>query len=139
MLEKKEDVTLLSKLREERSGILSWLVRGCIDYLNNGLNPPKIVLNATKAYKQNEDIIGQFLDYACNIDNTNQTTISTSKLFENYKFWHLKYISNKVMSQKTFGLNMVKKGFEKLKNSTIFWLGITIKQEFEDEKLNDNN
>ncbi len=38
--ERKQDKDLLSKLRGENSGILAWLVRGCLEWQKQGLNPP---------------------------------------------------------------------------------------------------
>jgi len=41
--ERKRDPDLSKKLKEEASGILAWLVRGCLSWRIEGLNPPRIV------------------------------------------------------------------------------------------------
>jgi putative DNA primase/helicase len=57
--ERKRDRQLMSKLLEEKSGILAWMVRGCLSWKQEGLNPPEIVKAATQEYEHEEDIIGQ--------------------------------------------------------------------------------
>ena len=63
--ERKRDPELPTKLRAEASGILSWLVRGCLEWQQLGLNPPLAVKQATREYRQDEDIIGHFIDDTC--------------------------------------------------------------------------
>ncbi|WP_320043510.1 phage/plasmid primase, P4 family [uncultured Desulfobacter sp.] len=61
--ERKADVGLENKLRDEASGILAWLVRGCMRYLEaGGLKPPQVILDATKEYQETEDVFGHFLE-----------------------------------------------------------------------------
>ena len=45
--------------------ILKWLMDGCKDYLENGLNPPKCVLDATASYRDRFDRIGNFIQECC--------------------------------------------------------------------------
>lgn len=53
--ERKADLNLAEKLRNERPGILAWLVRGCLAWQKQGLNPPEIVKAATADYRDSED------------------------------------------------------------------------------------
>ena len=46
--ERKQDKDLLSKLRGEYSGILAWLVRGCLEWQKQGLNVPASVIESTE-------------------------------------------------------------------------------------------
>jgi len=63
--ERPKNVQLKEQLRAETSGILSWLVRGCLEWQQAGLQVPQIVKDATDTYKQEQDLLGQFLnDYA---------------------------------------------------------------------------
>ena len=43
-----EDKTLDEDLIKEAPGVLNWLIEGCIDWQEQGLNPPKAVLDATQ-------------------------------------------------------------------------------------------
>jgi putative DNA primase/helicase len=54
-----EDV--IAELWAERSGILNWLIKGAIDFLNDGLRPPQEVLEATESYREESDPVGAFV------------------------------------------------------------------------------
>lgn len=58
-----QDKQLKSKLREEQelSGILNWILDGLRKYYEEGLEPPKPIEQATEAYHQESDKIGQFI------------------------------------------------------------------------------
>ena len=61
----KADPNLLDKLKSEAPGILAWLVRGCLEWQRQGLNPPEAVKSATANYRKDEDLIGQFISEGC--------------------------------------------------------------------------
>ena len=64
--ERKKDGELKDKLMKEAPGILAWLVKGCLLYQMQGLNRPAIVKQATREYRNEEDIHGQFIEECCN-------------------------------------------------------------------------
>jgi putative DNA primase/helicase len=59
------DRELEAKLREEWPGILGWMIDGCLDWQNNGLVRPKVVLEATDEYFAAQDTIGRWLAEQC--------------------------------------------------------------------------
>src|SRR5260370_467817 len=63
--ERKADPDLKVKLRQEKSGILAWLVRGCLAWQQLGLAIPPAVQVATEKYRDEEDKILQFLTQCC--------------------------------------------------------------------------
>jgi putative DNA primase/helicase len=63
--ERQRDAHLINKLAQERSGILAWLVRGCLDWQQQGLAIPDAIKASTDAYREEEDMIGQFIDDCC--------------------------------------------------------------------------
>jgi putative DNA primase/helicase len=65
--EYKRDPNLLDALKAEASGILAWLVRGCLAYQAEGLNPPAIIANAAEAYRADEDVIADFVAECCHV------------------------------------------------------------------------
>jgi len=99
--EKKRDPHLPEKLRAEASGILAWLVRGCLKWQEQGLNPPKEVKEATAAYKENEDDIGRFIAECCYISPDSK--VKAKDLRDTYDAWCLEFgtkpISGKRFSQ----------------------------------------
>lgn len=58
---KKKDKTLETLLMAEAPKILGWMVRGCLDWQKDGLARPKSVIDATKEYFVENDIIGRWL------------------------------------------------------------------------------
>ena len=53
----KRNPHLLDELRKEWEGILAWCVRGCLEWQQDGLKPPPIVIQATSEYRREEDLI----------------------------------------------------------------------------------
>lgn len=48
--------------KDNRSGILNWMLEGLRAYREQGLNPPRSVIDATAQYRQDSDKIQQFVD-----------------------------------------------------------------------------
>jgi putative DNA primase/helicase len=63
--EGREDKQLADTLEAEMSGILAWAVRGCIAWQLEGLGQPAAVTEATSEYRQEEDVLGAFLEERC--------------------------------------------------------------------------
>lgn len=63
----KEDVdrSLPDVLKAEASGILTWLVEGCLKYLQDGLEEPEQIRAATEEYRQESDKLRYFLQNEC--------------------------------------------------------------------------
>lgn len=96
------DADLIKKLRAEYSGILAWLVRGCLDWQKQGLNPPAIVTKSTKDYQEDEDLALQFCTDC--IEKDPIKFITAGALYLHFVEWCEstgdKPISNKAFSQK---------------------------------------
>tara|TARA_R110002012_G_scaffold189693_1_gene357092 strand:- start:1545 stop:3404 length:1860 start_codon:yes stop_codon:yes gene_type:complete len=63
----KEDVdrNLPDILKQEAPGILTWLVEGCLRYLQEGLEEPEQIRAATEEYRQESDKLRLFLQTEC--------------------------------------------------------------------------
>lgn len=59
------DNRLEEKLLSESEAILTWCVEASMDYLKSGLTMPQSVMVATQAYRNENDILGLFLDEKC--------------------------------------------------------------------------
>lgn len=79
------DKELPDKLRAEWSGILAWMVEGCLAWQREGLNPPAIVRDATETYLGEEDTIAQWVEECC-LTGTGQWGIG-AKLWQSWKSW----------------------------------------------------
>jgi putative DNA primase/helicase len=120
--EKPADPELHEKLKAEASGILAWLVRGCLDWQKNkGLNPPAIVKDATAEYRSDEDILGEFLEECCWIDP--QAEVKATEIYRRFEAWWVDNISNRPVSQIRFG-KWMKRRFERIKRDVNIYLGV---------------
>lgn len=59
------DIELGEKLMNEAGWILKWMIDGCLEYQKQGLNPPKVVTDATMEYFESENIFAQWLADCC--------------------------------------------------------------------------
>ncbi len=120
--ERKADLQLLEKLKAETSGILTWLVQGCLAWQKEGLNPPSCVQKATEDYRAEEDVIGQFIEECC-IKGPDKI-VRVSILTEKYAKWCTE-TGNEAVRIKDFK-KTIEQRFKKLppKNTGIYYSGI---------------
>ncbi len=119
--ERPADKYLQQKLLKEAPGILAWLVRGCLEWQRIGLKPPAVVVDATKEYRRNEDLLGHFLKDCCY--EGQDVTTTAADLYDRFRKWWEINVSRKILSQKKFGGMMVKK-FKRSKSGTYRYFGI---------------
>ncbi len=80
-----QDSHLPEKLREERSGILNWAIKGCLDWQEGGLDEPPEVLAATEDYRVGEDQAAEFWEDCCVFGPGIET--SRADLYMSYTRW----------------------------------------------------
>jgi P4 family phage/plasmid primase-like protien len=80
-----KDPHLPEKLATELPGILRWAVEGCLEWQRVGLAPPPIVLAATEEYREEQDMIGDFLSERCAVDP--MFTCSAASMYDAYTTW----------------------------------------------------
>jgi putative DNA primase/helicase len=68
--EAETDPQLGNKLRDEWPGILGWMIAGCLAWQRDGLQPPAVVLDATRAYMddESEDVLTMWIADRCTVD-----------------------------------------------------------------------
>ncbi len=81
----RQDRGLLETLWQEREGIFAWMVRGLQDLQANGLIIPAEVADATQDYREDQDVIGQFLDEC--VYETMISALPCKKLYRIYVWW----------------------------------------------------
>lgn len=121
------DKTLPAKLKRELSGILNWALEGHRNWKAEGLNPPTEIMNATAAYRSENDTICQFIDACCDRHPTARQ--STAELFEKYERWcNLSGIEPR--PKVSFGKELSRQGMVGYRNAMgNGWKGIKIKDE----------
>ena len=81
----RRDPNLSTTLAAEAAGILAWAVRGCLVWRQGGLQPPEKILRATEAYREENDIIAEFIAAEATLDP--ETWTSTAELYERFTTW----------------------------------------------------
>jgi len=120
--ERRAILDLDEQLKKEDSGILAWLVRGCILWQKHGLMPPRVITDATEQYRRDEDLLADFIDECCLIEPGAKA--KSSDLYGIFEKWYLANVGKKVPSGTWFGKNLSHK-FEKNKQSgCVFYHGI---------------
>jgi putative DNA primase/helicase len=105
-IERQRDTTLGRALEAEASGILAWLVRGCLAWQQSDLEVPASVRQARQAYREEEDTLGQFLNECC--ATAPGSLVKAGLLYERYKTWAADN-ALRPMNGNAFGLEMRKR------------------------------
>lgn len=83
-----QDKYLRERLRGEYPAILAWAVQGCLDWQQSGLEEPMEIARAIEEYRQEQDILGDFLRARCYLDLKNaECTVSHKELYAGYQEW----------------------------------------------------
>jgi len=102
--DEEKDKDLPQKLKAESHGILAWAVRGCMKWLQHGLQEPEEVKAATDKYRAEQDTLATFIDACCVCRP--EVRVSASELLEKYERW-----SGDKLSPKAFTAMMEEKGY----------------------------
>jgi putative DNA primase/helicase len=123
--EDKQDKHLEQKLREETSGILNWILEGAERWKRERLKTPAIVLNATDEYKNEMDVIGNFIKESC--IQKPEASIRIRELFKAYQEW-CEQNNEHAVSERFLGLRLKEMGFEQKRSSEArYWLGLGLR------------
>jgi putative DNA primase/helicase len=129
--EKQRDPNLTAKLADEASGILNWALEGFREWVSEGLRPPAEVIDATSGYRQENDLIGQFIDARCVKHSSEKCPIKT--LYHEYINWS-EQNGHTPMPINSFGKDLTRKGYGIKKGSQgNSRAGINLKPEFRAE------
>jgi putative DNA primase/helicase len=105
------------KLRGEWPGILRWMIQGCLDWQESGLQPPATVCQATEAYFAEQDLFGQWLEEMCDVEPGNAAKIaSTTELFRSWSEF-AKAAGENAGNTKSFASAMRRRGLKRYRSS----------------------
>jgi putative DNA primase/helicase len=120
--ERLRDKSLLNKLKAESSGILAWLVRGCLEWQRIGLKPPESVKHATEEERASGDYLQDWIDECLVMDKYAET--KSSKLYFNFVFWYEQTVGKKrTPSQNAWGKMMVRR-LKREKHGVYIYYGV---------------
>ncbi|MGW8204390.1 phage/plasmid primase, P4 family [Sphingomonas bisphenolicum] len=126
-----QDPLLKAKLRAEMSGILNRMIEGALAYLTDGLTMPDAMVEATQAYHEDNDLLGQFLA-KCVAREPGNTVGSTAlhELFVAWQTWSENLPqTGKPWSAKKLRAEMERKSFKINKSNTMKWQDIVLRHD----------
>ena len=123
-----DDKDMEAKLKKELPQILGWAVKGCLEWQREGLTPPEEVEQATKAYRQEMDIVEAFCKDRVERDQPAFQKEAASDVYRAYKDWAV--TGNEwLMSQSKFGIEMGKKFEKKNVGGRVYYMGMKLRKE----------
>lgn len=121
-----QDPGLPDALREEASGILTWMVAGCQLWQTHGLPIPAVIAAATDAYRAEEDRVGAFLEECCETDPNAYE--AAGDLYAAYTAW-VEANGERPLSQKRFGSRLTERQLDRQRLGAAqrwHWIGIRL-------------
>jgi putative DNA primase/helicase len=119
-----QDPHLEETLLTERNGILRWMVEGAQKYLADGINPSKSMLAELRTYRQDSDLLGEFLADKTRSDPSAQ--VHQQLLFGRYSQWCIESCVRPI-SKKQFTQRLIERGFlEKKSGGNRYYVGLTL-------------
>lgn len=123
--EDERDHQLLVKLQVELPGILNWAITGCLEWQREGLKPPAVIIDAVRAYREESDTLGRFIEECCEVRNLAQ--VKSSVLFKRYQEF-AEQSGERWLQSKELPHQMQRRGFEwKRTNSGGLYVGIELR------------
>lgn len=131
--DEEKDPELPKKLQAEASGILNWLLEGCLRWQAERLvREPEVIRTATADYKRESDVLADFRDDCVYFDKNVRTT--KDNVFLRYRQWAEKQGIKQPYTKIGFGRLMAqlpqiadKPIWVKDKGTVRFWVGLGLK------------
>ena len=117
----KVDKRLPEKLESEMPGILNWAIEGAQKWLKEGLQDPDEVKAATAGYREEMDLLSDFLEECCVMSP--DAKIQLSELYKQYTIF-CEDNGDRPLTKQKFSRKLESKGIEKRKytgNKTFFF------------------
>ncbi len=116
------DPHLQDKLLTELPGILNWAIKGCLEWQKVGLREPQVVTEAVSSYREEMDIISQWMSDCCKVGA--HLEFKASYAYQNYKTW-AEQNGYKPMAAGTFGRDLGDKFRKVERNDGNHYLGVS--------------
>jgi putative DNA primase/helicase len=122
--ERRAILDLDRQVMAEASGILAWLIRGCLAYQRDGILPPKEVTEATEKYRRGEDLLADFIEECCIREPGAKS--KSSVLYNRFVDWYHENVGKEEPTGTWFGKQLSQK-FEKDKsNGCVVYFGVAL-------------
>lgn len=114
-------------LAREASGVLNWIIRGCLDWQQQGLAVPASVTAKTREHIAQSNPLATWLEEKT--DNVLTAVTENSVLYGSYRKWAEKAGVQRPLSLKAFTMRLAEGGYEQGKDSRTrraITLGLTL-------------
>jgi putative DNA primase/helicase len=113
-----KNIVLKDALEAELPGIMAWAVSGAKQWYAVGLKEPAVISEAVNAYKNDEDIIGEFIEECVAPENETPSGayVTKTELFAAYRVW-ARLHNYSVWSQKNLGARLLTRGWKEHRNN----------------------
>ena len=138
--ERQADKDLFDKITSESKGVLVRIVKGCMEYLRDGLKVPDKVRDWTREQRANWDDVGQFISEWCELEEHQadpsryRFKISATDLHDAFSIWYARNRDSRFsVSAKKFAELLNKKNIAQVRSNGTKRLGIRLNAEGQDE------
>ncbi len=107
------DPNLKKKLFAEASGILNWMLEGCLEWQGVGLGNPEVIANATGEYRESNDLIGRWISERCLVAPKAEGTVKD--LYRDFCSWTEEEGIDRPPIKRKFSEALVEKGYKKVR------------------------
>ena len=121
---RRADHELAEKLMGELPGILNWAVKGAKEWFESGLRDPKTVIEDTKAYRREEDVLTDFIESRCDVGA--ELRVDVGSLWTAYRDWSVEE-GIKTWSKNKFSRRLTEAGHVSDREAARTKLGIALK------------
>ena len=131
---RRADPKLPDKLRAELAGVFAWMVEGCLEWQEHGLEEPETVTEATKQYREEMDTLAAFLDETCVVGASHR--VLAERLYQCYAMWCDKSGEHKD-PKKAFVARLEERGFSRRRETAgvnkgrYIWVGFGLRSDDE--------
>jgi putative DNA primase/helicase len=120
----KPDAGLADVLQAEQGGILSWMIRGSLDWQLEGLKEPEAVTRASSDYFAEQNSLGAWVDERCDRDAL--ATTPSRALFADWKRW-MDERSEDAGTEKRFSESLERLAAKKRTERGVVFLGLRLR------------
>lgn len=122
----REDIGLEARLREHLPAILTWMVKGAVMWQADGLKEPESVTLASKEYKDEEDVLADFINARIIVDK--QGVVRAKDVYKEYlSFMEANEDSDVALSEKAFVKQIEQRGYKKKRmNTGMAFMGLRV-------------
>tara|TARA_R110000737_G_scaffold249267_3_gene259229 strand:+ start:17 stop:862 length:846 start_codon:yes stop_codon:yes gene_type:complete len=132
--ESEKDMFFVDKLKAEAPGILARLVEGCLQWQKHGLNAPEKVTSATAEYRDEMDVLSEYMEDRCVIGKGQR--VIKKQLYLDYAEWCEDMLQrpqnyslfNRQLSERDFQSKVTSTMVNGSRKSVRVWEGISLRR-----------